>query len=70
MFQIVVLIFFFLYVFLKPNRELKYGIPITDENGNRLGESTKAAQQSIVQVVISRILMAAPGMGQFNFSKA
>uniref|UniRef100_A0A8D2L657 Sideroflexin-1 n=1 Tax=Varanus komodoensis TaxID=61221 RepID=A0A8D2L657_VARKO len=48
---------------LMRQRELKYGIPITDENGNRLGESSKAAQQAIVQVVISRILMAAPGMG-------
>lgn len=43
-------------------RELKYGIPITDENGNRLGESTKAAQQAIAQVVVSRIGMAAPAM--------
>ncbi|XP_025065939.1 sideroflexin-1 isoform X2 [Alligator sinensis] len=47
---------------LMRQRELKYGIPITDENGNRLGESAKAAQQAITQVVISRILMAAPGM--------
>lgn len=45
------------------NRELKFGIPVTDENGNRLGDSSKAAQQAITQVVISRILMAAPGMG-------
>ena len=44
-------------------RELKHGIPITDENDNRLGESTKAAQQAISQVVVSRILMASPGMG-------
>lgn len=44
-------------------RELKIGIPVTDENGNRLGESANAAKQAITQVVISRILMAAPGMG-------
>lgn len=44
-------------------RELQHGIPITDENDNRLGESTKAAQQAITQVVVSRILMASPGMG-------
>nr|XP_025865290.1 sideroflexin-1 [Vulpes vulpes] len=43
-------------------RELKIGIPVTDENGNRLGESANAAKQAITQVVISRILMAAPGM--------
>ncbi|XP_008114253.2 sideroflexin-3 isoform X2 [Anolis carolinensis] len=47
---------------LMRQRELKFGIPITDENGNRLGESKKAAQQAIVQVVISRIGMAAPAM--------
>ncbi|CAH2277141.1 sideroflexin-1 [Pelobates cultripes] len=43
-------------------RELKYGIPVTDDNGNRIGESPNAAKQAITQVVISRILMAAPGM--------
>ncbi|CAL8263813.1 unnamed protein product [Lota lota] len=43
-------------------RELKHGIPTTDENDNRLGESTKAAQQAISQVVVSRILMVSPGM--------
>ncbi|XP_067276899.1 sideroflexin-3 [Pseudorasbora parva] len=43
-------------------RELKYGIPITDAEGERLGESTKAAQQAIVQVVVSRIGMAVPAM--------
>lgn len=50
-----------------PPRELKHGIPVTDENGNRLGESASAAQQAISQVVISRILMASPGMGQSRF---
>uniref|UniRef100_A0A8C9XT58 Sidoreflexin n=1 Tax=Sander lucioperca TaxID=283035 RepID=A0A8C9XT58_SANLU len=48
---------------LMRQRELQHGIPITDENDNRLGESTKAAQQAISQVVVSRILMASPGMG-------
>ncbi|CAJ0966682.1 unnamed protein product [Ranitomeya imitator] len=43
-------------------RELKFGIPITDENDNRLGESTNAARQAIAQVVVSRIGMAAPAM--------
>ncbi|XP_051883589.1 sideroflexin-3 [Pristis pectinata] len=47
---------------LMRQRELKYGIPITDVNGNRLGESVKAAQQAIVQVVVSRIGMAIPAM--------
>uniref|UniRef100_A0A674MIS7 Sidoreflexin n=1 Tax=Takifugu rubripes TaxID=31033 RepID=A0A674MIS7_TAKRU len=52
---------------LMRQRELKHGIPITDENDNRLGESSKAAQQAISQVVVSRILMAAPGMGTDKF---
>ena len=47
------------------SRELKHGIPITDENDNRLGESTTAAKQAISQVVVSRILMASPGMGTY-----
>ncbi|XP_056430837.1 sideroflexin-1 isoform X1 [Hyla sarda] len=47
---------------LMRQRELKYGIPVTDENGNRIGESANAAKQAITQVVVSRILMAAPGM--------
>uniref|UniRef100_A0A6I8QEV9 Sidoreflexin n=1 Tax=Xenopus tropicalis TaxID=8364 RepID=A0A6I8QEV9_XENTR len=47
---------------LMRQRELKYGIPVTDENGNRIGESPNAAKQAISQVVVSRILMAAPGM--------
>lgn len=36
---------------------------MTDENGNRLGESASAAKQAIVQVVVSRIGMAVPAMG-------
>ncbi|KFW02481.1 Sideroflexin-1, partial [Eurypyga helias] len=38
---------------LMRQRELKLGIPVTDENGNRLGESTAAAQKAIFQVVVS-----------------
>uniref|UniRef100_A0A8C7WIQ4 Sidoreflexin n=1 Tax=Oncorhynchus mykiss TaxID=8022 RepID=A0A8C7WIQ4_ONCMY len=45
-------------------RELKYGIPVTDENGNRLGESVTAAKSGIIQVVVSRIGMAVPAMGK------
>lgn len=44
------------------SREIMHGIPIFDENGNRLGESTMAARKAISQVVFSRIMMATPGM--------
>lgn len=47
-------------------RELKCGIPVTDENGNRLGESPNAAKQAIMQVVVSRIGMAVPAMGKVH----
>ncbi|KAK6328458.1 sideroflexin-2 [Coregonus clupeaformis] len=43
-------------------QELLNGIAVTDENGNKLGHSKKAAVKGITQVVISRITMAAPGM--------
>lgn len=56
------------FALLLDSRELQHGIPVTDENDNRLGESTKAAQQAISQVVVSRILMASPGMGMNIFS--
>nr|XP_012788893.1 unnamed protein product [Sorex araneus] len=49
---------------LMRQREIKVGIPVTDENGQRLGESANAARSAITQVVVSRILMAAPGMGE------
>lgn len=57
-------------IFCLSSRELQHGIPITDENDNRLGESTKAAQQAISQVVVSRILMASPGMGMRVFMQS
>lgn len=50
-------------LFYKLFRELKTGVTIIDENGNRLGESTKAAQQGIAAVTISRVAMSMPGMG-------
>lgn len=40
------------------------GIPVTDEAGQRLGHSVTAAKQGIVQVVISRVCMAIPAMGE------
>lgn len=58
------------FFFYPPFRELKYGIPVTDENGNRLGESPNAAKQAIVQVVVSRIGMAVPAMGNVNIIAA
>lgn len=58
-----------IFFILISDRELKYGIPVTDEEGNRLGESTNAAQKAIVQVVVSRIGMAVPAMGKaYSFS--
>ncbi|CRK89501.1 CLUMA_CG003281, isoform A [Clunio marinus] len=47
---------------LMRQNELKNGIDIEDENGNLLGKSRLAAASGITQVVISRIVMAAPGM--------
>ncbi|EDO48679.1 predicted protein [Nematostella vectensis] len=43
-------------------REIFHGIPITDKDGNRIGESKAAARKAIASVVFSRIGMAAPGM--------
>lgn len=46
-------------------RELQKGITLVDDNYNSLGvESKKAAFQGISAVIMSRIAMAAPGMGQ------
>ena len=35
-----------------------------DENNNKLGESKTAAKKAITQVVISRVIMAMPGMSE------
>ncbi|GFR98372.1 sideroflexin [Elysia marginata] len=44
------------------SKELLSGIPVFDADGNRVGESTRAATSAISQVVVSRIIMAMPGM--------
>lgn len=59
-----------LYITVFSSRELKYGIPVTDENDNRLGESPNAAKQAIMQVVVSRIGMAVPAMGNVHIIPA
>ncbi|XP_031568856.1 sideroflexin-1-like [Actinia tenebrosa] len=43
-------------------RELAKGIPVTDHDGNKIGESKAAARKAIASVVLSRIGMATPGM--------
>ena len=47
---------------LMRSKELKEGIALTDENGNKIGQSRIAAKWAIAQVVLSRIGMAVPGM--------
>eukprot|EP00069_Balaena_mysticetus_P004661 bmy_17587T0 len=47
---------------LKSLTKLQVGIPVTDEQGQRLGHSVAAAKQGIFQVVVSRICMAVPAM--------
>lgn len=42
--------------------ELLYGIDVQDANGNIVGKSRLAAAKGISQVILSRIVMAAPGM--------
>lgn len=44
------------------SRELMHGIPVFTEDGERVGDSKKAAQKAITQVTLSRIFMASPGM--------
>lgn len=42
--------------------EILNGVDCTDEDGNIVGQSRLAAVKGISQVVISRIIMCAPGM--------
>jgi len=44
------------------SREVTHGIPVFTADGERVGQSTKAAQKAISQVVVSRVIMATPGM--------
>ncbi|KFP15313.1 Sideroflexin-2, partial [Egretta garzetta] len=43
-------------------QEIINGVTVTDEDNNELGHSRRAAVKGIMQVVVSRITMAAPGM--------
>ncbi|XP_043247891.1 sideroflexin-2 [Colletes gigas] len=47
---------------LMRQNEISQGIEISDENGNKLTKSKIAAVKGISQVVVSRIIMCAPGM--------
>lgn len=47
---------------LMRQKEIKEGIEVFDENGNKIGESKVAAKKAIREVVMSRIAMASPGM--------
>lgn len=47
---------------LMRQREILYGIPVYDAEGNRLGDSTTAAKKAVFSVVLSRVAMATPGM--------
>ncbi|KAK2166738.1 hypothetical protein LSH36_36g08017 [Paralvinella palmiformis] len=47
---------------LMRSRELTEGIPVFTEDNTRIGNSKNAAMKAIPQVVISRIIMATPGM--------
>lgn len=42
------------------------GVPVIDQDGNRLGDSKIAAKEGIGSVVLSRILMASPGMSNLK----
>lgn len=43
-------------------KELQDGVTLLDQNGNKVGQSKKAATRGIAAVWISRVMMAAPGM--------
>lgn len=45
--------------------ELKDGIDLYNEKGEKVGNSPKAAREAIASVTVSRILMASPSMGGY-----
>jgi tricarboxylate carrier len=45
------------------SKELSDGVPVFTEDGERVGESVTAARKGITEVLVSRIVMATPGMG-------
>lgn len=51
---------------LMRQRELKDGIEVFDEQGNKVGQSKEAAKKAIREVVVSRIVMASPGMRKYQ----
>ena len=44
-------------------RELQDGVTLVDKDGRRVGRSATAAKEGIGAVLVSRIMMGAPGMG-------
>jgi hypothetical protein len=53
-------------LFLPHLRELQNGTPVFDDKNNRLGNSTVAARSGILQVIVSRIFMPVPSMGELT----
>lgn len=50
---------------LMRQKELKEGIEVFSEDGQKIGQSKTAAEKAIREVVVSRILMASPGMRKY-----
>lgn len=47
---------------LMRQKEIKDGIEVSDKDGKKIGQSKVAAKKAIKEVVMSRIMMASPGM--------